>query len=124
MLPASRMKLGSFPRTHNHQFEAPSPAKTAAIWRLFSDAPSAACCKSPQLPHGSAHRAKHSTNQGRAERVLGTIAGDYHWHFEILPIVETRSKSYSIKEVYFNGIFPRRPPNICASSIPGNDRAS
>jgi UDPglucose--hexose-1-phosphate uridylyltransferase len=35
-----------------------------------------------------------------------TIAGDYHWHIEILPIVETRSKSYSIKEVYFNAILP------------------
>ena len=31
---------------------------------------------------------------------------DYHWHIEILPIVETRSKSYSIKEVYFNASCP------------------
>jgi UDPglucose--hexose-1-phosphate uridylyltransferase len=35
-----------------------------------------------------------------------TIVEDYHWHIEILPIVETRSKSYSIKEVYFNAIMP------------------
>jgi len=35
-----------------------------------------------------------------------TIADDYHWHIEILPIVETRSKSYSIKEVYYNSIMP------------------
>lgn len=35
-----------------------------------------------------------------------TIADDYHWHIEILPIVEQRSKSYSIKEVYFNGTLP------------------
>jgi UDPglucose--hexose-1-phosphate uridylyltransferase len=35
-----------------------------------------------------------------------TIADDYHWHIEILPIVETRSKSYSIKEVYYNAIMP------------------
>ena len=35
-----------------------------------------------------------------------TIADDYHWHIEILPIVETRSKSYSIKEVYYNAILP------------------
>jgi UDPglucose--hexose-1-phosphate uridylyltransferase len=35
-----------------------------------------------------------------------TIANDYHWHIEILPIVETRSKSYSIKEVYYNAIMP------------------
>ena len=35
-----------------------------------------------------------------------TIADDYHWHIEILPIVEARSKSYSIKEVYFNAFLP------------------
>ncbi len=35
-----------------------------------------------------------------------SIAEDYHWHIEILPIVETRSKSYSIKEVYYNAIMP------------------
>lgn len=35
-----------------------------------------------------------------------TIADDYHWHIEILPIVETRSKSYSIKEVYYNAVLP------------------
>jgi hypothetical protein len=37
-----------------------------------------------------------------------TIADDFHWHFEILPILEQRSKSYSIKEVYFNGLFPEQ----------------
>lgn len=35
-----------------------------------------------------------------------TIMDDYHWHFEILPIVEKRTKSYSIKEVYFNSLSP------------------
>ena len=35
-----------------------------------------------------------------------TIEEDYHWHIEILPITETRSKSYSIKEVYFSALSP------------------
>jgi hypothetical protein len=35
-----------------------------------------------------------------------TLAEDFHWHIEILPIVEKTSKSYSIKEVYFNTVFP------------------
>ncbi len=35
-----------------------------------------------------------------------SILDDYHWHFEILPIVEKRTKSYSIKEVYFNPVSP------------------
>src|SRR6201999_279759 len=37
-----------------------------------------------------------------------TIADDFHWHIEILPIVEQRSKSYSIKEVYFNALLPEQ----------------
>jgi UDPglucose--hexose-1-phosphate uridylyltransferase len=35
-----------------------------------------------------------------------TIMDDYHWHMEILPILESRSKSYSIKEVYYNAFTP------------------
>ena len=37
-----------------------------------------------------------------------TLSEDYHWHIEILPIVEKRSKSYSIKEVYFNAELPEQ----------------
>jgi len=37
-----------------------------------------------------------------------TLADDYHWHIEILPILEKRSKSYSIKEVYFNAELPEQ----------------
>ena len=37
-----------------------------------------------------------------------TLADDYHWHIEIMPIVEKRSKSYSIKEVYFNAVLPEQ----------------
>jgi UDPglucose--hexose-1-phosphate uridylyltransferase len=44
--------------------------------------------------------------KGEISSYWKTIMDDYHWHIEILPIVETRSKSYSIKEVYFNAIMP------------------
>ena len=46
--------------------------------------------------------------KGELSEYWSTIAGDYHWHFEILPIVEQRSKSYNIKEVYFNGTYPEQ----------------
>ena len=45
---------------------------------------------------------------GEVSRYWKTIMDDYHWHIEILPIVETRSKSYSIKEVYFNSLMPEQ----------------
>lgn len=35
-----------------------------------------------------------------------TLAWDYHWHFEILPVVSANSKSYSLKEVYYNSLYP------------------
>jgi hypothetical protein len=35
-----------------------------------------------------------------------SLAEDYHWHFEILPIIPGKSKSYSFKEVYFNALPP------------------
>ncbi len=44
--------------------------------------------------------------KGETSMYWKTIADDYHWHIEILPIVETRSKSYSIKEVYYNAVMP------------------
>ncbi len=37
-----------------------------------------------------------------------TLSDDFHWHIEILPILEKRSKSYSIKEVYFNSLLPEQ----------------
>jgi UDPglucose--hexose-1-phosphate uridylyltransferase len=35
-----------------------------------------------------------------------TLADDYHWHFEILPVIPSKSKSYSLKEVYYNSLLP------------------
>ncbi len=33
-----------------------------------------------------------------------TVDEDYHWHFEILPILGTRAKPYFLKEVYYTNI--------------------
>jgi UDPglucose--hexose-1-phosphate uridylyltransferase len=35
-----------------------------------------------------------------------SLAEDFHWHFEILPVAAVRSKSYSVKEVYYNSVLP------------------
>lgn len=37
-----------------------------------------------------------------------TLAEDYHWHFEILPVIPAKSKSYSLKEVYYNSLPPEQ----------------
>jgi UDPglucose--hexose-1-phosphate uridylyltransferase len=42
-----------------------------------------------------------------------TLSDDYHWHFEILPVIASKSKSYSLKEVYYNSL----PPETAASEL-------
>lgn len=35
-----------------------------------------------------------------------SLTEDYHWHFEIIPVQKTKSKSYGVKEVYYNSLRP------------------
>jgi UDPglucose--hexose-1-phosphate uridylyltransferase len=37
-----------------------------------------------------------------------TIDDDYHWHMEILPIITSKAKSYTVKETYFTPVSPER----------------
>jgi UDPglucose--hexose-1-phosphate uridylyltransferase len=95
-------------RRHNYSFEQPRPGtnrKHLAVLlrrilrriRLIAPAYHLVVHTSPNIVHP---KGETSTQYWK------TIADDYHWHIEILPIVETRSKSYSIKEVYYNAIMP------------------
>jgi UDPglucose--hexose-1-phosphate uridylyltransferase len=95
------------PRTHNHQFESPSPSEDR---RNLANLLGRTLRRLLQMS-GAYHMVLHTSpntlqTKGELSAYWRTIAGDYHWHIEILPIVETRSKSYSIKEVYFNGMLP------------------
>lgn len=48
-----------------------------------------------------------SPNTRHRSKTLGfwkTIDDDYHWHVEILPIIASRGKSYTFKEVYYSPI--------------------
>src|SRR5215471_3792057 len=43
----------------------------------------------------------------RKSNILGywsTIDDDYHWHFEIMPVIAGRSRSYVFKEVYYSDV--------------------
>jgi UDPglucose--hexose-1-phosphate uridylyltransferase len=37
-----------------------------------------------------------------------TLSEDYHWHIEILPVIPSKSKSYSLKETYYNSLAPEK----------------
>ncbi len=95
-------------RKHNHLFERPHPdanRRNVAVLlkrilrRIRQVAPAyhLVVHSSPNTIHP-----KGETSSSYWK----TIADDYHWHIEILPIVEARSKSYSIKEVYYNAFMP------------------
>ena len=59
--------------------------------------------------HLVVHTSPNTKNKkGEMAGYWKTLADDYHWHIEILPIVEKTSKSYSIKEVYFNAELPEQ----------------
>jgi UDPglucose--hexose-1-phosphate uridylyltransferase len=58
------------------------------------------------------HMVLHTTpNTQLRSDALGywkTIDEDYHWHIEILPIIGSRAKSYTLKETYFTPVSPER----------------
>ena len=95
------------PRMHNHQFEAPAPGENRRHLASLLGRTLRRLLKISDAYHLVVHTAPNTLQtKGELSDYWRTIAGDYHWHIEILPIVETRSKSYSIKEVYFNGLLP------------------
>jgi UDPglucose--hexose-1-phosphate uridylyltransferase len=106
---ASRVpyEIWLLPRTHNHQFESPLPGENR---RHLASLLGRTLRRLLQLSD-SYHLVLHTSpntlqTKGELSDYWRTIAGDYHWHIEILPIVQTRSKSYSIKEIYYNGTLP------------------
>jgi UDPglucose--hexose-1-phosphate uridylyltransferase len=94
-------------RKHNHLFETPKPG---AVRRNLASLLGRTLRRIEQLTqdyHLVVHTSPNTdTYKGELNDYWTTIADDYHWHIEILPIVERRSKSYSIKEVYFNPLAP------------------
>jgi UDPglucose--hexose-1-phosphate uridylyltransferase len=48
-----------------------------------------------------------------------TIDEDYHWHFEILPIIRSRAKSYTLKETYFTPISPEKSAERLREAVVG-----
>lgn len=95
------------PRTHNHQFEAPLPGEERRHFAALLRRTLKRLAQISKSYHMVLHTAPNTLQtKGELSDYWKTISGDYHWHVEILPIVEKRSKSYSIKEVYFNATLP------------------
>jgi UDPglucose--hexose-1-phosphate uridylyltransferase len=105
---------------HNSRFEIPDPAADRAdlaallgrvLRRLLRVAPAYHL-----VTHTSPNE---SQTKGELSDQWRTLADGYHWHIEILPIIGINSKSYSIKETYFNST----PPEQAAEKLRGIDLA-
>ncbi len=94
-------------RSHNHQFEVPLPGESRRNLAILVGRTLRRLRSVSSSYHLVVHTAPNTLQtKGELSDYWATIAGDYHWHIEILPIMPARSKSYSIKEVYFNSTLP------------------
>lgn len=94
-------------KKHNHLYETPRPESNRRYLAALLGRVLRRLEKLTMDYHLVVHTAPNTASyKGELANYWTTIADDYHWHIEILPIVESRSKSYSIKEVYFNPLEP------------------
>lgn len=108
------------PRLHNHQFEAPLPGANRRQLATLLGRTLRRLTQVTDNYHMVLHTAPNTLQtKGELSEYWRTIASDYHWHIEILPIVEQRSKSYSIKEIYFNGTLPEQAAEHLRQFDPG-----
>ena len=56
--------------------------------------------------HMVLHSAPNRLLQSSSLGYWKTLDEDYHWHFEILPILASKPKSYTFKEVYYSPVSP------------------
>jgi UDPglucose--hexose-1-phosphate uridylyltransferase len=96
-------------RKHNHLFEQPRPESNRKQLAALLGRVLRRLEKVAPAYHLVVHTAPNTrSKKGELAGYWKTLADDFHWHIEILPIVEKRSKSYSIKEVYFNATAPEQ----------------
>ena len=56
--------------------------------------------------HMVLHTAPNTGHQSKALNYWRTIDEDYHWHIEIMPILQSGHKSYTFKETYRSTVMP------------------
>ncbi|HXW57150.1 MAG TPA: DUF4931 domain-containing protein [Candidatus Cybelea sp.] len=119
---ASRVPFETWlmPGAHNHLFESPLPSENRRHLATLLGRTLRRLRHVTASYHMVVHTAPSTLQtKGELSEYWRTIAGDYHWHIEILPIIERRSKSYSIKEIYFNAITPEEAAENLRQLDPG-----
>ena len=94
-------------RQHNHLFEQPPPKSNYRDLAMLLGRTLRRIGRVTGSYHMVLHTAPNTADKrGDIKAYWKTLAEDYHWHIEIMPILEKVKKSYSIKEVYFNSLLP------------------
>jgi UDPglucose--hexose-1-phosphate uridylyltransferase len=96
-------------RKHNSQFEQPrSTANRRHLAGLLGRVLRRLEQVSPAY-HLVLHTSPNTAaTRGEMRDFWKTIADDYHWHIEVMPIMPAGNKSYALKEVYFNQMWPEK----------------
>jgi UDPglucose--hexose-1-phosphate uridylyltransferase len=94
------------PRSHESSFERTGATRVGSLTDL-----AALLRRTLQRIRGVAgafHLVLHtSPNSQHPSSTLGywkTLDEDYHWHIEILPILEAKARSYTFKEIYYSPV--------------------
>jgi UDPglucose--hexose-1-phosphate uridylyltransferase len=96
------------PRDHEASFERSvlaHPTKVRGLAVMLRRTLQRIRSVSPDF-HMVLHTTPNTHHRSESLDYWKTIDEDYHWHFEILPIITSRAKSYTLKETYFTPISP------------------
>jgi UDPglucose--hexose-1-phosphate uridylyltransferase len=94
------------PRVHESSFERSGLSKTGGIRDLASllRRTLQRIRTITEEFHLVLHTSPNSIHASGSLDYWKTLDEDYHWHFEILPILGSKAKSYTFKEVYYSPV--------------------
>lgn len=107
-------------RPHNSRFEIPDPMANRVDLAALLGRTLRRLVRVAPAYHLVIHTSPNELQtKGELSEYWRTISDDYHWHIEVLPITRIESKSYGIKETYFNAL----PPEAAAAELRGLEPA-
>lgn len=107
-------------RKHNHLFESPKAGSNRRHLASLLGRVLRRVEKVAEGYHLVLHTAPNTAStKGDLADYWTTIADDYHWHIEILPLLASRPKSYSLKEIYLNPLEPEQAAERLRAIDPG-----
>jgi len=91
-------------RTHDASFESTGTSRVGSLADLASllRRTLQRICAVAESFHLVLHTSPNTLHPSEALGYWKTLDDDYHWHIEILPILEARARSYTFKETYYS----------------------